>query len=231
MTKSALKPISRQGSPAAKAEFEGTVNQRAQFRALMLATRRALNAGFQDDKPPAFDSKARLAAKSKAMQDFRDQYAVLKASWVAEAGEVAGRVTGGVASAAAGSAAGAVPPAVAARFSGYDAWVANANNASFAAQAAYDELVPDFEALFERISQAGGKASGRAGDRAGDNASGKAPGDTSADTSADTPGDAWPLFYAEVKRVADLPGPERRRALKSGGDIRVSNPAIGARAQ
>jgi predicted aminopeptidase len=35
-------------------------------------------------------------------------------------------------------------------FAGYDAWVANANNASFGAQAAYDELVPGFEALFER---------------------------------------------------------------------------------
>jgi predicted aminopeptidase len=35
-------------------------------------------------------------------------------------------------------------------FAGYDPWVARANNASFAAQAAYDELVPGFEALFER---------------------------------------------------------------------------------
>jgi predicted aminopeptidase len=32
----------------------------------------------------------------------------------------------------------------------YDRWVAKANNASFAAQAAYDELVPAFQALFER---------------------------------------------------------------------------------
>ena len=31
-----------------------------------------------------------------------------------------------------------------------DRWVAQANNASFGAQAAYDELVPGFEALFER---------------------------------------------------------------------------------
>ena len=36
---------------------------------------------------------------------------------------------------------------------GYDAWVARANNASFAAQAAYEELVPGFEALF---AQSGG---------------------------------------------------------------------------
>lgn len=35
-------------------------------------------------------------------------------------------------------------------YSGYDGWVANANNAAFGAQAAYDELVPGFEALFER---------------------------------------------------------------------------------
>ncbi len=34
--------------------------------------------------------------------------------------------------------------------SAYDPWVANANNAGFGARAAYDELVPAFEALFER---------------------------------------------------------------------------------
>lgn len=35
-------------------------------------------------------------------------------------------------------------------FAGYDPWVAQANNASFGAQAAYDELVSGFEALFVR---------------------------------------------------------------------------------
>ena len=35
-------------------------------------------------------------------------------------------------------------------YDGYDAWVAGANNAAFGAQAAYDDLVPGFEALFER---------------------------------------------------------------------------------
>ena len=38
-------------------------------------------------------------------------------------------------------------------FAGYDAWVAGANNASFAIQAAYDEWVPGFEALFDRNGQ------------------------------------------------------------------------------
>lgn len=35
-------------------------------------------------------------------------------------------------------------------YGGYDTWVAQANNATFGAQAAYDELVPGFEALFVR---------------------------------------------------------------------------------
>ena len=35
-------------------------------------------------------------------------------------------------------------------FAGYDRWIADANNASFAVQAAYDDLVPGFERLFER---------------------------------------------------------------------------------
>lgn len=35
-------------------------------------------------------------------------------------------------------------------YAGYDPWIAQANNASLGAQAAYEELVPGFEALFER---------------------------------------------------------------------------------
>ena len=35
-------------------------------------------------------------------------------------------------------------------YAGYDGWVARANNASLGAQAAYDDLVPGFETLFEQ---------------------------------------------------------------------------------
>jgi predicted aminopeptidase len=35
-------------------------------------------------------------------------------------------------------------------FAGFDAWFSNANNASLGVMAAYNELVPDFERLFER---------------------------------------------------------------------------------
>ena len=38
-------------------------------------------------------------------------------------------------------------------YSGYDAWFANANNASLGVQAAYNALVPAFEALFEALGR------------------------------------------------------------------------------
>jgi predicted aminopeptidase len=64
----------------------------------------------------------REAQKQAALREFREQYAQLRASW----------------------------PGDPARYRAYDQWVAQANNASFGAQAAYDELVPGFEALFAR---------------------------------------------------------------------------------
>ena len=60
--------------------------------------------------------------KQAALRQFREQYAQLRAGW-------------------------GIDPA---RYRGYDRWVERANNASFGAQAAYDELVPGFEALFVR---------------------------------------------------------------------------------
>ena len=68
------------------------------------------------------DASGRAADKQRAMEAFRADYAALRQRW------------------------GGDPR----QYAGFDAWVARANNASFAAQAAYDELVPGFEALFER---------------------------------------------------------------------------------
>jgi len=64
----------------------------------------------------------RDALKQAALTQFREQYAQLRASWGGDPG----------------------------RYRGYDRWVEQANNASFGAQAAYDDLVPGFEALFVR---------------------------------------------------------------------------------
>jgi predicted aminopeptidase len=60
--------------------------------------------------------------KRETLRGFSEEYAQLRASW----------------------------PGDPARYRAYDRWVAEANNASFGAQAAYEELVPGFEALFAR---------------------------------------------------------------------------------
>ncbi|RYX96081.1 MAG: aminopeptidase [Comamonadaceae bacterium] len=114
----------------AQQEYGAFDTRRQQFRALMLQTRRELEAVYKEGPDAAkqrkangdglagADPAAQAIQKAEAMQRFRERYAALKASWNG--------------------------------FSGYDSYVANANNASLGAQAAYDQLVPGFEALFER---------------------------------------------------------------------------------
>ena len=67
--------------------------------------------------------------KQAVMEGFRARYGALRAGW---GGDAAG-------------------------YAGYDRWVAGANNASFGALAAYDTLVPAFEALFARVASGGGE--------------------------------------------------------------------------
>lgn len=69
---------------------------------------------------PGQSPEAKAAAKQQVMDEFRAGYERMKA----ESG---------------------IDPAL---WRGYDRWVREANNAFFGAQAAYDELVPGFEALF-----------------------------------------------------------------------------------
>jgi predicted aminopeptidase len=95
--------------------------RRQQFRALTQATRRELADIYMKKGLGAKKVRAQAATKLIAMEKFKSNYHQLKQSW--------------------GSGVNAT---------GFDAWVARANNASFGAQAAYDELVPGFEALFER---------------------------------------------------------------------------------
>jgi predicted aminopeptidase len=110
------------GSDKARTDYAALEQQRRQFRALTQETRRELSAIYEPKTAPAPTRQAQLAMKNVAMESFRAKYAELKKSWDAPAGTVGG----------------------------YDRWVAQANNASFGAQAAYDDLVPGFEALFAR---------------------------------------------------------------------------------
>ena len=123
--------LATQSTPAARAAYATSEARRSAFRTLTRATRARLAAIYEQNKAPALDGQALAAMKIEAMQRFRADYAALRERWLNPPG-------------------GGAPQASTAQVAGYDRWVAQANNASFAAQAAYDELVPAFETLFER---------------------------------------------------------------------------------
>jgi predicted aminopeptidase len=112
--------LSTQATEAARREYAEYDGRRSQFRALQQATRRRLNQIYEGKTPGVQDPRVLSAMKTVAYDEFRQDYARLRESWGGDA----------------------------ARFRGYDRWVEQANNASFGAQAAYDDLVPGFEALF-----------------------------------------------------------------------------------
>lgn len=117
--------LAERSTTQARAEFAAGEARRAAFRALARATRERLAAIYERNQPPALAESALAAMKNKAMQQFRADYAALRGRWLA----------------------GQATPQ---QLAGLDRWVREANNASFAAQAAYDDLVPAFAALFER---------------------------------------------------------------------------------
>jgi len=111
--------LETQAGEAARQEYAAYDARRRQFRELAASTRRALEEIYASREAKAQDWPAVDAMKKAAMQDFRARYAALRAGWSGP------------------------------RQGAYDSWVAHANNALFGAQAAYDDLVPGFEALFE----------------------------------------------------------------------------------
>lgn len=109
-----------EASPAARDEYAAFDARRRQMRALMLATRRALEQVYSAPAAQAKNWAVVEAGKQAAMAEFRAQYAALRAQWTGP------------------------------RQAAWDAWVATANNATFATQATYDEMVPAFERVFVR---------------------------------------------------------------------------------
>jgi predicted aminopeptidase len=114
--------LAAEASEAARRDYAQFDARRNQFRALTLATRQRLAQVYEANASGRQLPGQTSALKKAALDAFHEEYARLRDSWGGDA----------------------------ARFRGYDRWVAQANNASFGAQAAYDDLVPGFEALFRR---------------------------------------------------------------------------------
>ena len=114
--------LAQQASEKARKEYAAFDQYRQAFRKLALATRLELEAIYDEKPPAAFDSPTRTATQLIAKEAAMQRF---RDNYVRLKYTWQG-------------------------FAGYDPWVARANNASFGAQAAYDELVPGFEALFEQ---------------------------------------------------------------------------------
>ena len=106
----------------AGAEDMAAVQRLADFRAVTRRTRVALSALYGSPAGEFLSDGQKRQRKADLLAAMRAEFAALKAN--------------------------ATSPWAA--FTGYDDWLARANNASLALQAAYDGLVPDFERLFER---------------------------------------------------------------------------------
>lgn len=129
--------LSLHATPAARAQFEASEQRRAQWRELARATRERLSAIYASNTAQAQDYPGLTAMKTEAMQAFRAEYGALRARWLAQ--QTAPQTSPHTS-----------PQTQPEPFAGLDRWVREANNASFGAQAAYDDLVPAFIALFER---------------------------------------------------------------------------------
>ena len=154
--------LATQASDATRQEYATLDTRRAAFRALTRETRKALAAVYDPTGPLASDPAAQSAQKSVVMDNFRAAYQRLRGQW------------------------GADSP----RTTGYDAWVARANNATFGAQGAYDDLVLGFEALFAQLCA----------------------GRTDCTNAATSP--VWSQFYDAVRQLAALPKEARHEQLK-----------------
>ncbi len=114
--------LAQQASEKARRDYARFDQHRQAFRKLALATRIELAAIYESNKPPAQDTRAFTATQLIAKEAAMQRF---RDNYARLKASWQG-------------------------FAGYDPWVARANNASFGAQAAYDELVPGFEALFEQ---------------------------------------------------------------------------------
>jgi predicted aminopeptidase len=116
--------LAKNASPAAKSEYAIFDQRRKEFRALTLRTRARLQQIYKKNQPLAQSERAQAAPEFIAIQK-QQAMQLLRDEYAALKQSWGG-------------------------FAGYDRFIAQANNASLGALAAYDELVPQFEAVYAK---------------------------------------------------------------------------------
>lgn len=118
--------LAKYGSEAVRSEYATYDARRKQFNALTKATRLVLTGVYEENKPIAEELPDLLASKNIAKNKAKK---LAIEEFNANYETLKTHWNG---------------------YTGYDNWVKQANNASFGALAAYDDGVPQFEALFEQ---------------------------------------------------------------------------------
>lgn len=124
--------LDTQAGDEARQAYAAFDQRRPQFRALTLATRRELAAIYAESASASL-SNSGSGSGSASTATANPTQAERKAQAMQRFRDNYARLKAGWGG-----------------YAGYDPWMARANNAAFGAQAAYDELVPGFEALFAR---------------------------------------------------------------------------------
>ena len=122
--------LAKYGSEAVKAEYDVYDGRRKQFKALTKAARLQLAEIYDKNKPVALDNITSIAIKNIAINKNKDEEKIKVINAFKAQYELLKISWNG--------------------YAGYDNWVKQANNAAFGALAAYDDGVPQFEALFEQ---------------------------------------------------------------------------------
>lgn len=157
-------------SAATQQRWQQSLQRRELWQQLTRETRQRLQQIYEQKNTEAFDAKALEAIKSKVFDEFRATYAQLRAQWIATDEPLLTSF--------------ALREQYYRRLTQTDEWVAQANNASFGALAAYDDWVPAMTRWWRQLR-------------------GEGPA---------TP-ETWRGFYAQMRELAALPAEERKLRL------------------
>ncbi len=157
-------------SPATQQRWQQGLQRRERWQQLTRETRRRLQQIYETDGTRPVDAKSLPALKDKVLEEFRSTYAQLRAQWIAADAPLL--------------TSPALREQYDRRLAQTDEWVAQANNASFGALAAYDDWVPAMTSWWLKL---------------------RGDGPATQET--------WHRFYAQMRDLSKLPPEERKLRL------------------
>lgn len=157
-------------SATTQQRWQQSLQRRELWQQLTRKTRQRLQQIYEQKNTEPFDAKALEAIKSKVFDEFRATYTQLRTQWIAIDEPLLTSV--------------ALREQYYRRLTQTDEWVAQANNASFGALAAYDDWVPAMTSWWLRLR-----------------------GDSPPTQ------ETWRSFYAQMRDLSALPAEERKLRL------------------